>query len=81
MKKDWRLIPAGQYPVLMPLEPTSYFWKKERIYRDAERFYHKDALHGEVEVYDKRGRHIGVMTPEGDWHPKKQAVKGRKITI
>lgn len=24
-------------------------WKKERIYTDGDKFYHKDSLHGEVE--------------------------------
>ena len=39
-----------------------------------------DGLHGEVEVYNGRGRHIGVKHPiSGDWI--KPAVKGRRIDV
>jgi len=37
----------------------------ERRWRDAngDFIYTWDALHGELEVYDSRGRHIGVANP------------------
>jgi hypothetical protein len=45
------------------------------------RYYHKDPLHGEVEVYDKNGKHIDVFTPEGNPHPTKGKVNGREIPM
>lgn len=80
-KTDWRYIPFSEYPVVKRLElkPTNRRWKKERIYTDGDNFYHKDSLHGEVEMYNSRKKHIGVLTPEGDIHPKKGTVKGRVL--
>ncbi|MCL6606130.1 MAG: hypothetical protein K6T94_24960 [Paenibacillus sp.] len=49
------------------------------MYTDGERFYYKDSLHGEVEIYNSRKKHIGVLTAEGDVHPKKGKVKGRVL--
>jgi|GEM_PF-5536381 len=78
--KDWTGIPGSQYPILKGLQPTTKHCKKQRIYRDDQGwYYHKDALHNEVEVYDKRGNHIGVMTPEGKWHPKKGKDKTKTL--
>lgn len=35
----------------------------------------------EIEVYDKQGKHIGVIKPnDGSFHPE-LAVKGRKIDV
>ncbi|MBI2385006.1 MAG: hypothetical protein HYV14_03220 [Elusimicrobia bacterium] len=42
------------------------------------RIYEWDSQHGELEVYDRRGRHIGVRDPNtGTWI--KSAVPGRTI--
>lgn len=46
---------------------------------DGERILTWDSLHGEVEMFNKRGRHLGVLDPNGE--PKKDAVKGRKIDV
>jgi hypothetical protein len=35
-------------------------------------------MHGEIEVFDKRGVHLGVFAPSGP-PPIKEAVAGRKI--
>ncbi|MNW57335.1 Cytotoxic [compost metagenome] len=80
---NWAEMPASQYPFLMDKERTSHKWNKERIYRDRKtgNLYHKDGLHGEIEAYNRRGNHIGVLTPEGDKHPIKGAVPGRRISI
>jgi hypothetical protein len=44
------------------------------------RYYEWDYLHGEIEVYDGRGRHLGTLDPKtGD--PAKPAVPGRKIDL
>lgn len=78
--KEWTGIPGSLYPLLMRLKPTSKHCKGQRIFQDDRgRYYHKDALHSEVEVYDKRGNHIGVMTPEGMWHKLKGQDKTKTI--
>jgi putative cytotoxic protein len=47
---------------------------------DGRRLYTWDALHGEVEVFNRRGKHLGVMDPEtGEWI--KDAVPGRSIDV
>lgn len=48
--------------------------------RDGKRLYTWDALHGEIEVFTKRGFHLGAA----DAHtgiPFKSAVKGRRIDV
>lgn len=82
-KVKWADTPAYRYPFLNDKEPTNRRWNKERIYRDqiTGNYYHKDGLHGEIEAYNRRGKHIGVLTPEGDKHPIKGAVPGRTIPI
>lgn len=47
--------------------------------KDTTRLYTWDSLHGEIEVFNKRGRHLGVLNPEGDFI--KEPVKGRKIDV
>ncbi|TXL69423.1 hypothetical protein FHP25_38980 [Vineibacter terrae] len=45
-----------------------------------KRLYEWDALHGEVEVYDRRGNHLGALDPHtGDLI--KTARKGRRIDV
>ena len=49
-------------------------------WRDANgRLYTWDALHGEIEMFDRRGKHLGVLDPNGE--PIKEAVKGRTIDV
>ncbi|HXA40009.1 MAG TPA: colicin E3/pyocin S6 family cytotoxin [Phenylobacterium sp.] len=44
------------------------------------RLYEWDSLHGEVEVYNGRGEHLGALDPvTGD--PVKNAVPGRTIDV
>lgn len=48
--------------------------------QDGKRYYTWDELHGEIEVFSKRGRHIGsadVLTGE----IIKDAVKGRRLDV
>lgn len=46
---------------------------------DGERYFTWDRLHGEIEVYNKRGRHLGAVDTAG--RLLKEAVKGRKIDV
>jgi Cytotoxic len=51
-----------------------------RRYRDGERIYEWDSRHGEWEVYNYRGRHLGVADAvTGELI--KDAVKGRRIDV
>jgi hypothetical protein len=48
--------------------------------RDGDRLYTWDSLHGEIEVFNVRGRHLGAIDAvTGDLI--KDAVKGRKIDV
>ncbi|MFA6312779.1 MAG: colicin E3/pyocin S6 family cytotoxin [Sterolibacterium sp.] len=53
----------------------------KKVWRNASgnQFYTWDALHGEVEVFNKRGRHLGVMNPEGEF--VKPAIRGRQLNV
>ena len=46
---------------------------------DRKRIYTWDALHGEIEVCNRRGYPLGVLDPLG--RPIKDAVRGRKINV
>jgi Cytotoxic len=47
---------------------------------DGSRIYTWDSLHGEIEVYNSRGRHLGVLDAvTGELI--KDAVRGRKIRV
>lgn len=43
-------------------------------------FYSWDSLHGEIEVFNKRGRHMGSLDAESGVYIK-NPVKGRKINV
>lgn len=47
---------------------------------DGKRYFEWDHTHGDIEVYDKRGRHLGSMDPVTG-HMSKPAVPGRKIEL
>jgi len=48
---------------------------------DKTRFYQKTKEQWEIEVYNKHGKHIGVIKPnDGSFHPE-LAVKGREINV
>jgi len=47
--------------------------------KDLTRIYTWDSLHGEIEVFNKRGKHMGVLNPKGDFI--KDAIKGRTIDV
>ncbi|WP_328189795.1 colicin E3/pyocin S6 family cytotoxin [Marinobacter sp. OP 3.4] len=52
-----------------------------KVYKDdAEKIYYTwDALHGELEVFNKKGRHLGAACPQTGVILK-PAVKGRRIS-
>jgi len=48
---------------------------------DGKRIYTWDALHGEVEVFNRRGRHLGVVDAVTGIPNGKEAVPGRVIDV
>ncbi|NJM12882.1 MAG: hypothetical protein HC889_14330 [Synechococcaceae cyanobacterium SM1_2_3] len=48
--------------------------------KDGSRIYTWDSLHGEIEVFNKRGYHLGVIDAVHG-HIIKEAVRGRKIDV
>lgn len=56
--------------------------KGERRWRspDGKRLYTWDSLHGEIEVFNIRGRHLGALDPVSGQFIK-DAVRGRKIDV
>jgi hypothetical protein len=51
-----------------------------RRYRSRDRIYEWDSLHGELEVYNNRGRHLGAADAETG-EMIKPAVRGRRIDV
>ncbi|MBZ0108922.1 MAG: hypothetical protein K8F52_09650 [Candidatus Scalindua rubra] len=47
---------------------------------DRARYFTWDSLHGEIEVFNKRGWHLGSLDAETGQYIK-QPVKGRKINV
>ena len=50
-----------------------------RRYRDDKRIYEWDSLHGELEVYNNRGYHLGVVDADGE--AIGPPVRGRRINV
>jgi hypothetical protein len=48
--------------------------------RDGKRIFTWDSLHGEIEVFNKRGRHLGAIHPVHG-NLLKDAVPGRTIDV
>jgi hypothetical protein len=74
-------IPIAKPSFLDQFEPLGAFLGKRR-WRSAEgtRLYTWDSLHGEIEVYNRRGEHVGVVdSRSGDLI--KPARKGRTINV
>jgi hypothetical protein len=73
----------------IPVAPDSFLYDMVRVPRrgaprwrsiDGDRLYEWDGLHGEVEVYDKRGHHLGVADgTTGEL--LKPAERGRRIDV
>lgn len=79
MTLNRNLMPIDCFPRTLPkfkVEAGNQIWKSV----DNKRFYTWDESHGgEVEVFNKRGKHIGVMNCQGI--AIKPAVRGRKINV
>lgn len=51
----------------------------EKRWRSKGRYYTWDGLHGEIEMFNSRGKHLGVLNCEGILI--KSAVEGRTIDV
>jgi hypothetical protein len=50
------------------------------VSKDGDRFYEWDSLHGEIEVFNRRGKHIAVLNSDGSASAK-EPVAGRSIDV
>lgn len=78
-------------PVIVPIvRATSAIWKGLKVWRGKTKtngktgkdreYYEWDNTHGEIEVYDRRGQHKGVIDPTTG-EQIKSPVKGRSIDV
>ena len=51
-----------------------------QTYRTKDRYFQWDELHGEIEAYDKRGRHLGALDAKTG-ELIKEAERGRRIHV
>lgn len=71
--------PVPKTPFIASLEHVKH--DGGRRWRSQEgRLFEWDALHGELEVYNSRGRHLGAVDPATGVLIK-GAVQGRKIDV
>jgi hypothetical protein len=79
-------VPSGRQPIPRPcfLDTCDYlgYMHGERRWRDSlqDLIYTWDTLHGEIEAFTPRGRHVGAFHPLSGQQIK-PAVKGRRIRV
>lgn len=74
------MIPVPLDCILRTFESLGAFYGRKRWRSsDGKRIYTWDELHGEIEVFNKRGKHLGVIDCNGNII--KTPVKGRKINV
>lgn len=75
----------GRIPIPSPsyLDACQYlgflYGRKRWRSHDGQRLYEWDDLHGEIEVYNRRGKHLGVLDPSG--RMISDPVPGRTINV
>ena len=59
--------------------------RRVRVYKKDNKFYHRDQLHkgksAHLEVYDKRGKHIGIANPLTGELLEGTAIQGRELPM
>ncbi|MDP5210231.1 colicin E3/pyocin S6 family cytotoxin [Microbulbifer sp. 2205BS26-8] len=84
------LLLSARQAAKASLKSTSKIWKNFKSAKNGRKtngekgsqreYYEWDHTHGDIEVYDSRGRHKGSMNPEtGNIY--KPPVKGRRINL
>nr|WP_322624987.1 colicin E3/pyocin S6 family cytotoxin [uncultured Flavobacterium sp.] len=73
-------VPIPNPCFLDDCEPLGAF-NGQRRWRssDYKRLYTWDSFHGEIEIFNRRGKHLGVLDPQGKFI--KDAIKGRTIDV
>lgn len=51
-----------------------------KVYRSKDRYFSWDELHGEIEVFDRRGFHLGALDAQRGTKIK-DAKKGRRLHV
>jgi hypothetical protein len=78
-------LDVGRWPIPRPsyLDDCEYlgFVDGNRTWRSksGKRLFTWDSFHGQIEVFDMRGRHIAVLSVNGDW--REVPVNGRRIDV
>jgi hypothetical protein len=77
-------VPPKTIPKPSVLDDCTYLgaFNGERRWRsrDGKRIFTWDSLHGEIEVFNKRGRHLGAIDPING-NLLKEPVAGRCIDV
>lgn len=69
-------------PCFLDTQQSCGAYNKRKRWRNArgDRYYEWDALHGHIEVYNKRGNHLGVLDAVTG-QMIGGAVRGRRIDV
>ena len=73
-------VERAESPIWKGLENAGHNGRKTSGSGRFKRYYEWDGLHGEIEMYDRKGKHLGVLDPMTG-EVIKPAVKGRKIDL
>lgn len=83
-RDETRELPGKPIPKPSILDGYEYLGAFNGVRRwrslDRSRLYTWDSLHGEVEVFTRRGHHLGALDVTHG-HQIKPAVKGRRIDV
>lgn len=72
-------IPIPDGSILEKFEKYRVIGERQ-VWRYKKRFFSWDGLHGEIEVFDANGIHLGAIHPITGVQTKK-AVKGRTLNV
>lgn len=74
-------IPIPKHSILGALKVSVSIEAGRKVYKDESEnvYYTWDSLHGEIEAFNKKGRHLGVACPHTGVLVK-PAVRGRRIS-
>lgn len=73
-------VPIPRPSYLDACVPLGFVYGRKRWRSsDGQRLYEWDDLHGEIEVYNRRGKHLAVLDPNGNLIS--DAVPGRIINV